>query len=179
MVLVQGIYYEARAISGSRKSEWSNREHLRVTPDYSHGGAPSQPRNVLVTPASSCSPDRTNRPEHDPDPNTSYDWDDCFEWNISWDAPSSDGGWPIEVFGYGDVVHETDYAGHPPARYCLTGETWRYMYVSNRAIQSNPKSGRTYGFNAPTALPEGWTIGINAETGRARSSCVRVEPDFP
>lgn len=176
-----GHYYvQARAIDGSRKSEWSNREHVRVRPDYRHGDVPGLVIVPRVAPLCNPDPPPGDRSSSDPDPNPNYDWDDCFLWNVSWKVPNSDGGWPIESYGYGDVVEDpVTYDGFPPARDCGNDSTWKRITVDNSVLQSNPQEGRTHGFNVRVGIPEGWSIGISAINGKGEGTCRVPAPDFP
>jgi len=149
-----------------------------------YGDTPSEPRNVIVSPASSCSPDKPDnqRPSDDPDPDPDYDWNDCHGWNVSWDTPSDHGGWAIRKYNYGHVVYRTSYDAEgrfPPGRYCNgDGWPWRAMATNHSYIRANPQNGRRYGFDFTVNLPRYWTIGMTAVNGRGESECEVPEPTF-
>lgn len=168
-----------------RKSDWSQSYGLRIEPESSayqnYGGLPSRPRNVRVAPGDNCEPDRpADQRPNDPDPNPDYDWDDCLEWNISWDGASTHGGWPIDRYMYGPSVVWGPYDGFPPELRC-SGGTWRPspIYTHNPAIESDPKAGRTYGFTMGVSIPENWTIAIQTANGKGTSDCIMDGPVFP
>ena len=166
-----------------RRSEWSGAHVRRVEATSSvlanNGNKPSVPRNVRVAPDNSCRPDSPADLISGLDTNPDYDWDTCERWNISWDEPSSHGGWEIEKYGYGGVVYVDNYDGHPPARGCATGKTWSAITTNNSYITSDVEGGRDYGFTLGIAIPEGWTIGIEATNAKGHSDCVRVAPTLP
>ena len=153
-------YYEARAISGSRKSEWSSQHHVRVRPtrsDYQNNGSvPSQPREVVMTKLEDCD---------DPPDGGRYN---C-EWNLSWNGPNSAGGWEIERFYYSDTGPALNEQN--PGREC--GDSSWPAWRATPEQATNARQGREYGVDVRVNMPNSnWRLSISAVSGKGESPCV-------
>ena len=190
-------YYATRARSrhsDGRIGEWTTRQDAPVRPDYSAGGmVPGPTLAVRVQPdcgegtptwnSTYQNPDgsdnNSQRWLRDDDPDLEYDWNNCYDWQLSFDPPSTHGGWPITDYAYGDAVYYQYYSHHPPEKRCPTSWTPRRIEVNNGVIDSEPIGSREYGFNVRTSLPRFWTIALTAVNGKGHSACRVEQPVFP
>lgn len=190
-------YYATRARArhnDGRIGEWTTRQDAAVRPDYAAAGeVPFVPLNVMVRPDcgegtptwnddyqnADGSDDNSQRWLRDDDPNLDYDWDNCYDWQLSFDAPVWHGGWAITDYAYGDVVYTSSYSRHPPAKRCESSWTPRRIDVNNSVIDSEPIGSREYGFNVRTGLPQHWTLALTAANGKGDSACRIEAPRFP